>query len=207
MAEWRSICDITFCHIIPASIFQSVKIFSRLDLNFNLVNVRGEVSRVWNVLQGTSRPVPLNLALAANLGKCTINTSRPAQNQFSTASFSSPKRKTFQTNPGAFKWRLVTFYGLKIPCLTMLTLSIGRSCAVIGYWGHRSNIFSAICALQPIQKKQCEIYKVNRCLARYSPRATTTNRSTNRAPNACPGQNWPKMPILGQIWSFLGKKS
>ena len=26
-------------------------------------------------------------------------------------------------------------------------------------------------------------YKVNRCLARYSPRATTTNRPTNRAPN------------------------
>ena len=40
-------------------------------------------------------------------------------------------------------------------------------------------------------------------------RATTTNQPTNRAPNepACPGPNWPKMPILGQIWSFLGKKS
>ena len=51
--------------------------------------------------------------------------------------------------------------------------------------------------------------KVNRCLARYSPRATTTNRPTNRALNkpAWPGPNWPKMPILGQIWSFLGKKS
>ena len=24
---------------------------------------------------------------------------------------------------------------------------------------------------------------------------------------AWPGPNWPKMPILGQIWSFLGKKS
>ena len=33
-------------------------------------------------------------------------------------------------------------------------------------------------------------YKVNRCLARYSPRATTTNQPTNRAPNepAKPGQ-------------------
>ena len=33
-------------------------------------------------------------------------------------------------------------------------------------------------------------YKVDRCLARYSPRATTTNRPTNRAPNepARPGQ-------------------
>ena len=51
------------------------------------------------------------------------------------------------------------------------------------------------------------LHKVNRCLARYSPRATPTNRPTNRAPNACPGPNWPKMPILGQIWSFLGKKS
>ena len=51
--------------------------------------------------------------------------------------------------------------------------------------------------------------KVNRCLARYSPRATTTNRRTNRALNkpAWPGPYQPKMPILGQIWSFLGKKS
>ena len=51
--------------------------------------------------------------------------------------------------------------------------------------------------------------KVNRCLARYSPRATTTNQPTNRAPNeqARPGSKWPKMSILGQIWSFSGKKS
>ena len=42
--------------------------------------------------------------------------------------------------------------------------------------------------------------KVNRCLARYSPRATTIKWPTNRAPNkpAWPGPNWPKMPILGQ---------
>ena len=35
------------------------------------------------------------------------------------------------------------------------------------------------------------IYKVNRCLARYSPRATTTNRPTYRATNkpAWPGPN------------------
>ena len=35
------------------------------------------------------------------------------------------------------------------------------------------------------------LYKVNRCLARYSPRATTTNRPANRAPNkpAWPGPN------------------
>ena len=33
--------------------------------------------------------------------------------------------------------------------------------------------------------------KVNRCLARYSPRATTTNQPTNRAPKkpAWPGPN------------------
>ena len=54
-----------------------------------------------------------------------------------------------------------------------------------------------------------KIDKVNRCLARYSPRATTTNPPTNRALSkpAWPGPNWPKMPILGQIWSFWGKKS
>ena len=52
-------------------------------------------------------------------------------------------------------------------------------------------------------------HKVNRCLARYSPRATTTNRSTNRALNkpAWPSPYQPKMPILGQTWTFLGKKS
>ena len=33
--------------------------------------------------------------------------------------------------------------------------------------------------------------KVNRCLARYSPRATTTNRPTNRAPNK-PAWRGPK---------------
>ena len=38
-------------------------------------------------------------------------------------------------------------------------------------------------------------------------------RDTARAPQpptdplTGPGPNWPKMPILGQIWSFLGKKS
>ena len=51
--------------------------------------------------------------------------------------------------------------------------------------------------------------KVNRWLARYSPRATTTNQPTNGAPNepARPGSKWPKMHILDQIWSFLGKKT
>merc|ERR1711973_977936 len=51
--------------------------------------------------------------------------------------------------------------------------------------------------------------KVNRCLARYSPHATTTNRPANRAPKkpAWPSPYQPKMTILGQIWSFLGKKS
>ena len=53
------------------------------------------------------------------------------------------------------------------------------------------------------------LHKVNGCLARYSPRATTTNQPTNRALNkpAWPSPNWPKLSILGQIWSFLGKKS
>ena len=39
--------------------------------------------------------------------------------------------------------------------------------------------------------RNVEQHKVNRCLARYSPRATTTNRPTNRALNkpAWPGPN------------------
>ena len=53
-----------------------------------------------------------------------------------------------------------------------------------------------------------EYHKVNRCLARYSPRHNhqpTHNRVLNKP--AWPGPNWPKMSILGQIWSFWGKKS
>ena len=74
--------------------------------------------------------------------------------------------------------------------------------------------------------------KVNRCLATYSPHGSTTNQPTKQlgtkwAGLYCPGtlftlvffllghetkwvknaNIWPKMPILGQIWSFLGQKS
>ena len=55
------------------------------------------------------------------------------------------------------------------------------------------------------------MYKVNRCLARYSRRATTTNRPTNWALNnpAWPEPNWPKMPnlvVFGQkILFFTGE--
>ena len=41
-------------------------------------------------------------------------------------------------------------------------------------------------------------YKVNRYLARYSPRATTTNQPTNRATNEPERSNH----ILGQKWPF-----
>ena len=54
-------------------------------------------------------------------------------------------------------------------------------------------------------------YKVKRCVARYSPRATTTNQLTNRAPNepARPGKNanfGPNLVVLGQkILFFTGE--
>ena len=54
-------------------------------------------------------------------------------------------------------------------------------------------------------------YKVNRCLARYSPRAITTNQPTNRAPNepARPGKNanfGPNLDVFGQkILIFTGE--
>ena len=41
-------------------------------------------------------------------------------------------------------------------------------------------------------------YKVNRCLARYSPRATTTSQPTNRAPNE-PAMN--KNAKFGRFWA------
>ena len=44
-------------------------------------------------------------------------------------------------------------------------------------------------------------HKVNRCLARYSPHATTTSQPTKKAPNE------PNMHILGQIWPFLRPKN
>ena len=50
---------------------------------------------------------------------------------------------------------------------------------------HRMRIFAS--------KKE-----VNRCLARYSPRATTTNQPTNRAPNE-PAMN--KNAKFGHFWA------
>ena len=55
-------------------------------------------------------------------------------------------------------------------------------------------------------QKFCYPHKVNRCLARYSPRATTTNRPTNRALNSLHGlaqidqkcQFWAK---FGRFWA------
>ena len=58
-----------------------------------------------------------------------------------------------------------------------------------------------------------EYDKVNRCLARYSPRATTTNQPTNRAPNgpARPGKNakfgrsWAKNDQKCIFWTNFGR--
>ena len=54
------------------------------------------------------------------------------------------------------------------------------------------------------------LYKVNRFLARYSPRATTTNRTTNRAPNESAmdkNANFgPNLDVFGQkILFFTGE--
>ena len=51
-------------------------------------------------------------------------------------------------------------------------------------------------------------HKVNRCLARYSPRATTTKRPTNRAPNkpAWPGPKLNKNANFGPKLVVLGQK-
>ena len=68
-----------------------------------------------------------------------------------------------------------------------------------------------LCSFDFLSPQLAMLYKVNRCLARYSPRATTTKRPTNRAPkmSAWPGPNWPKMPnlvVFGQkILFFTGK--
>ena len=52
-----------------------------------------------------------------------------------------------------------------------------------------------------------QLDKVNRCLARYSPRATTTNWPTNRAPNepAWPGSNWQKCSFWTKFGCFWAK--
>ena len=51
------------------------------------------------------------------------------------------------------------------------------------------------------------LYKVNRCLARYSPRATTTNQPTNRAPNepARPGPCDQKCQFRAKFGHFGAK--
>ena len=47
-------------------------------------------------------------------------------------------------------------------------------------------------------RKHIREYKVNRCLARYSSLATTTNRAPNEP--ARPGPKWPKMAKFGRFW-------
>ena len=55
-------------------------------------------------------------------------------------------------------------------------------------------------AMQLGRKKKSENWnKVNRCLARYSPRATTTNQISLHG--------LAQIDQKCQIWSFLGKKS
>ena len=70
----------------------------------------------------------------------------------------------------------------------------------------QSPILSSFC---PLLFLLGEKNKVNRCLARCSPCATTTNQPTNKAPNepARPNPKWTKMQISDQIWLLLGKKS
>ena len=51
------------------------------------------------------------------------------------------------------------------------------------------------------------IHKVNRCLARYSPRATTTSQPTNRAPNEPARERnakfGPNLVVFGQKILFF----
>ena len=55
------------------------------------------------------------------------------------------------------------------------------------------------------------IYKVNRCLARYSPRAKTTSQPNNRAPNEPAmvrnAKFGPNLVVSGQKILFLLEKS
>ena len=72
------------------------------------------------------------------------------------------------------------------------------------YWGGRTMDSATqilTFASYQVQSRQvsCEIQP-----ARHN-HHPTHNRALNKP--AWPGPNWPKMPILGQIWSFWGKKS
>ena len=51
----------------------------------------------------------------------------------------------------------------------------------------------------------CELEKVNRCLARYSPRATTTNQQGTKW--ASKAYMYPRKHIWGQKWPFLDQTS
>ena len=50
-----------------------------------------------------------------------------------------------------------------------------------------------------------ELYKVNRCLARYSLHATTTNQRGTKLTGKA--YKCTRKHILGQIWPFLGQNS
>ena len=90
----------------------------------------------------------------------------------------------------------------------------GKPCLVLS-WVWKSLQCVSISHFETLLSLQMYLYrfyhKVNRCLARYSPRATTTSQSINRAPNepamvrnAKFGGFWAKNPFFtGEIKSFV----
>ena len=96
--------------------------------------------------------------------------------------------------------------GVQVLCLNCWTLASTQLCPVAHYWkGCLCLTLTAIrkTAFLSDEEFQIIVDKVNRCLARYSPRATTTNRPTTG--------HWISLHGLAQIdqkcqfWAKFGR--
>ena len=76
------------------------------------------------------------------------------------------------------------FYDLPYPPRNLQTCCCPKMIeGIIKYLSSVEEKYKKILASGAILSMSCKYHKVNKCLARYSPRATTTNRPTNRALN------------------------
>ena len=93
-------------------------------------------------------------------------------------------------------FKVFLYFILSVSCVchhqqTSAEIPISQQACSQGIKRSRSKKIHSSINVQSILSDDKVIHKVNRCLARYSPRTTTTNRPTNRALNkpAWPGPN------------------
>ena len=116
--------------------------------------------------------------IASFLSRSTLTSIVPTNGQFLSCSFSSQVEQVIITKPCTNITRIAKAALHMLPGKSSLDVrSVCPVCSVCPG-----------CPGFPLCPVDHDYHKVNRCLARYSPRATTTNRPINRALNK-PGPN------------------